>query len=141
MKFESACYFLSHVQVNWLLHFKQLFQYVNVFTNFSKVQINTCRIGKSKGGLTTNVKLHFLVVHMEHAQNGHFLCIDSEHTHEMHKGTDAEYSHSMVDNIHANQGSQLCTDAEYSHSMVNNIHANQGSQIVLYQRTLWCCSM
>ncbi len=45
---------------------------------------------------------HFLVVYMEHAQNGHFL---SEHTQVVHK---------VVHNKHANQGSQCSSVPKYT---------------------------
>ena len=48
----------------------------------------------SEVGVAPNI-FHFLVVHMEHAQNGHFLFqgttvrwVDNEHTQVVHKGTD-----------------------------------------------------
>ncbi len=71
---------------------------------------------------------HFMVFHMEHAQKGHFLSIDSEHTQEVHKGTGTEYGHSFVDNVNANQDSPC--------SSVTNVHF--GGAQCSFALTGWC---
>ena len=79
-------------------------------------------------GVIPNI-FHFLVVHMEHTANGHFLSVNycnfpdlwahSENARVVHKGTNTEYSHMLVHNIHTNQGSKCSSVSTYT--LVHNV--------------------